>query len=100
VCVATVVDAPVNATRPRSAKGSWTQIVKQADGASRIHSAESVSGERIQSSVENEAPDETLRSAKATMLPATAAFAATVSPGRIVTGSSTGDAGKSWYQAE
>jgi hypothetical protein len=75
-------------------------LVKQADGASTIHSAESVSGDRIRSSVENDAPVVSSRSSTVTALAATATVAASLSPGRIVNGSSTGGAGNSWYQPE
>ena len=75
-------------------------VMKHADGASRIHSAESVSGDRIWSSVENDASVVKSRSWTVTAFALTATLAAILSPGRIVNGNSTGGAGKSWYQAE
>jgi hypothetical protein len=95
-----VVDVSAKTTRPNTASGSWVHVVKHADGASTIHSAESVSGDRIRDSVENDAPVVTSPSSTVTALASTATLAATVSPGRIVNGNSTGGAGKSWYQAE
>ena len=100
VCAATVVDVSVNATRSKAASGSCAHALKHIDGASTIHSAESASGDLIQSSVEKAAPVETLRSASVTVLPLMATFAEMVSPGRTASGSSTGGAGQSWYQAE
>jgi hypothetical protein len=95
VCAPTVVDVWVNATRSKGASGSCAHVRKHIDGASTIHSAESVSGDLIQSWAEKPAPVETLRSASVTVLALTATLAEMVSPGRTASGSSMGGAGKS-----
>ena len=100
VCAPTVVDVLVNATRSKAVSGSCAQVRKHIDGASTIHSAESVSGDLIERWVEKLVPVERLRSASVTVLALTATFVEMVSPGRTASGSSTGDAGNSWYQAE
>jgi hypothetical protein len=100
VCASTPVVAFVNLALPKSASGRGAQLTKHADGASTIHSAESVSGARIQMSVEKELPVESFRSESPTIPALTLTDAVRWSPGPTIGGSSTGGAGKSWYYAE
>jgi hypothetical protein len=75
VCASTFVAAFVNVTRAKSASGRGAQVTKYADGASTIHSAESISGVRIQISVEKELPLESFRSESPTTRAVTRTFA-------------------------
>jgi len=100
VCVAMLVAASLKRTLEKSASGSGMHVVKQATGASTIHSALSVSGAGIHLCVEKASPVDTFVNATETIQPLTDTAARSLSPGLIAMGTSTGFAGKSWYQAE
>jgi hypothetical protein len=86
---------------PKCASGSGVQAgLTQLDGASAIHSAESVSGFGIVSCFSNDAPAESFTSASATRVPETRTSAVTTSPGRMSTAMSTALDGYASYHAE
>jgi hypothetical protein len=100
VCVAMLVAASLKRTLEKSASGSGTHVVRQAAGASTIHSAVSVSGAGVHLCVENVSPLETFAIVTETVQPSIDTAARSLSPGLTRIGTSTGGAGKSWYQAE
>ena len=96
-----VVVAEKNVVRPKWATGSGVQVgAAQLDGASAIHSAESVSAPAAVKCFTNDAPVESLTSLRSICRPAARTSAVTVSPGRTPTGTSTAVAGNASYQAE
>jgi hypothetical protein len=74
--------------------------MRQAAGASAIHSAEAVSIVDAVTLVENEVPEVLFLIATVTVFPRRLTFAETMSPGLIAMERSMGGSGNSWYHAE